>query len=76
MVGFFYASTVLAVGSVVGFFFGSAFEIFAVRPLYLLILAWIKHLMNRKKKPKEKSKDKKNPLENAELMDEANYIAA
>lgn len=82
VVGFFFASTLLAVGSIVGFFFGSLFEIFAVRPLYLLIIACIKHLKNRKKKQKEedeeneKSKEKKNPLENAELMDEANYLAA
>ncbi len=75
VVGFFYASYILAVASIAGFFFGSLFEIFAVRPLYLLLLALFRKHCRKSKKPKE-NKQKQSPLDNAELMDEANYRSA
>lgn len=45
----FYAPTALAVGTFVSFIFGGAFEIFLVRPLYLLIIALIRKCILKKK---------------------------
>lgn len=76
-IGLFFASYIIAVGAVVGFFFGSIFEILLVRPLYLLILTAILHKCPKcRRKKKEQQKKNKSPLDNAELMDEANYQAA
>ena len=73
----FFAPTALAVGSFVTFIFGGVFEIFMIRPLYLFALAAIKKCCLRRKRVDYKKLDsKESPLENLDLMDEANFYAA
>ena len=45
----FYAPSALAVGTFVSFLFGGIFEIFLVRPLYLLIIALIRRQILKRK---------------------------
>ncbi len=77
VVGLFFSPTALAVASFAGFFFSAIFEIFLVRPLYLVALALIRKCLLRRKNVDYKKLDQKESLlENTDLMDEANFWAA